>query len=242
VTAPSSRGDVPAPIRVVEGEEAATHVLDPQTPVILRGACTRARAKWTEDWLLGFFGEDPCNVTLDSKPAQPGHKRQLSLRAYLDERSSDREQEPERPAYLFHTKGDPAGAAALLADLDVPPSLREGTPSLFRFYMGPQGSGTLPHLHPRSIAVNALAQGRKRWAIYQELDPSRLQGTFERYGSGAQARAWFAHEIDKLRADRDTPLWEFTQVAGDVVFVPRGYMHAALNLEAVTGFTVEVVR
>src|SRR6476619_5330735 len=88
--------------------------LEQGAPLLLRGACDRARAKWTDAWLIALFECRDCNVMLDSRSGLPEHARQVSLERYLEEQQRDRTASAA-VEYLFHTTNDPAGAAERLA-------------------------------------------------------------------------------------------------------------------------------
>ena len=106
--------------------------------------------------------------------------------------------------------------------------------------VGPTLSGTLPHYH--RPAMNVLARGRKRWAIYVGANlhaNNRLKNEGLRdYGIGTQAKDWFVRECPNLRSRRRVQLWEFAQEAGDLVYIPSFFIHAVVNLEPVVGFSV----
>src|SRR5262249_11785742 len=125
---------------------------------------------------------------------------------------------------------------------ELPPGLVQlGPAHVYRFYIGPAWSGTLPHMY--SHAINALARGRRRWAVYVgrnalEHELLLMRGSADGYSSGSQAASWFSTECPKLRS-RGIRLWEFIQESGDVVFIPANYLQAVMNLERVVGFTAE---
>jgi hypothetical protein len=238
-SAPASeiRGDVP----VVDVDAFDPARFDTRSPLILRGGAARARAKWTDEWLVEHLGDGMCQVSLDSRPAMPAYKRHVPVGGYMASLAVG--SSAARPqGYLFHSQRDGDGAAYLLGDLDVPETiLGLGAPTLYRLFMGPSGSGTLPHVH--TFALNALARGRKHWAIYVgagRAETRELLGEAdERYGSGSQAADWFETELAELRSS-DLRLWEFVQDPGDLVYIPAFAIHAVVNLEDVMGFTLEL--
>jgi JmjC domain, hydroxylase len=233
--------DFPSNVRVLKVNDFDESSFDQLEPIIVRGAVARASNKWTDEWLLQRFGNDYCQVSLDSRPAIRGaYEKQMSLTEYLSSLESSGTDQP--PEYLFHSQRDFDGALDLLEDIDVPTAILDlGNPSLYRFFVGPPFSGTLPHFH--TYAINALARGRKRWAIYVCDDRREtnelLQESNRDYSSGSQARDWFALACPELRRRRRVRLWEFAQEAGDLVYIPAWFIHAVVNLEPVVGFTVE---
>jgi hypothetical protein len=236
-----SLGDFPTNVRVVEVNEFDQASFDELVPLVIKGAAARASKKWTDEWLLQRFGGVDCQVSLDSRTAMMAQKKNMTLAEYLD--SLAKSKAADQPLeYLFHSQRDFEGAADLFdEDLDVPAAiLRLGNPNLYRFFVGPAYSGTLPHNH--TYAINALARGRKRWAISVGADQAEteklLKESYRNYSSGSQAKDWFVQECPKLRS-RKVRLWECAQEAGDLVYIPAFFVHAVVNLEPVVGFTVE---
>jgi histone arginine demethylase JMJD6 len=236
---PNALEEFPVDVAPTPLEEVTEDSFEEFTPMVIRGALDRARARWTDDWLLERFGDDYCQISMDSRTARRTFATQMALPAYLDTlRSSDAGSQ----GYLFHSQRDFEGAQDLLDDLDVPePILDLGVPSLYRFYVGPALTGTLPHFH--TYAINALARGRKRWAVYVGPNPqvnrSLVEDSLAQYAGGSQASDWFEAECPVLRDRPRIRLWEFVQEAGDLVYIPRGFIHAVVNLDQVVGFTVE---
>jgi hypothetical protein len=229
---------------VVDADELDEDSFQPRMPLIVKGTLKRARRKWTDRWLLQRFGDDTCQVSFDSRTGREEFKQQVRLAEFLEDMDQSAEEEPDDGgvAYLFHSMPGAESAADLLDDIDLPPVIADlGEPSLHRFFAGPEGSGTLPHRH--TYAINALTRGRKRWAIYVGVNPGVTRAlvaeSMQEYGDGAQAGDWFATQLEQIRARPRVRLWEFTQAAGDLVYIPAGFIHAVINLEPVVGFTVE---
>jgi hypothetical protein len=221
----------------VDAIVAGVTVFDLGVPVVLRGACVRARARWTEEWIAEQFGSRPCSVSFDSRPAMAANKGVLTVRDYLARRSTS-----EDLAYLFQTEVQRGFADDLLADLDLPPEIHGlCATGVYRLFAGPSASGTLPHVHTH--ALNAVVAGRKRWAIYTGEDAEQttalVAAGYREYGSGAQATDWFANAWPTVQ-QRVARTWELEQSAGDVVFVPAQFLHAVVNLEPALGFTIEL--
>jgi hypothetical protein len=235
-----SLADFPTNVRVVGVDEFDEASFDELTPLIVRGAVTRASKKWTDEWLLQRFGSVDCQVSLDSRPAMGAFRKHMTLGEYLDRlaksKASDRP-----PEYVFQPRMEVEGAD-FLEDLDVPAAiLGLGEDTSWWLTVGPALSGTLPHNH--GSAINALARGRKRWAIYVGADRGEhekvLQEGFRDYSSGSQAKDWFVLECPRLRSRRRVQLWECAQEAGDLLYVPALCIHAVVNLEPVVAFSAQ---
>jgi hypothetical protein len=234
-------------VPILTVDEAARETIDLEAPLIIRGACDRARIKWTNARLIEFMGDRRCVVSLDSRPRLGPNRKESLLSEFLEKQplespGGDPPTDGRDLEYLFHAEVDTARASELLGDLDLPSEILQlGTARLYQLYVGPAWSGTLPHCHER--AINALARGRKRWAIYVGRDKRETEAlrkeSYEAYGSGSQAAPWFSAECEKLKS-RGIRFWDFIQEPGDVVYIPTFYLHAVMNLEPVVGFSAEL--
>lgn len=130
-------------------------------------------------------------------------------------------------------------AECMAKDLDfLEDYIRE--PQLFRFYLGPEGTGALPHRH--ELAVNALTHGTKRWVVYRSVTKAAAEverAAHRDYGAGSLARDWFEEQAGSLAQRDGLEVWEFEQRAGDLLVIPGGLMHATLNLTPVTGLIAQ---
>jgi hypothetical protein len=124
-----------------------------------------------------------------------------------------------------------------------------------QFSIGPARSGT--NLHSHLAAWNYVAYGRKRWFFIPPADhfrltePRALNFTFRDMsaaewleGLDAEASAAGTSATDGAEATlnrmRSTgKLFQCTQEAGDVVYVPTGYMHATINQCDTVGVATE---
>ena len=91
-----------------------------------------------------------------------------------------------------------------------------------QFYQGVAGTGAPVHSH--IDAWNALVHGRKRWFV---LPP--LKG----YYSTKPVLEWMEDGYNHVKP------FEFIQEAGDIVYIPRHWTHAVLNLQESVGIAVE---
>ena len=58
-----------------------------------------------------------------------------------------------------------------------------------------------------------------------------------REGAGASAAAWFSQQLPRLRPEVRRRRVQFVQRAGETVFVPEGWWHGVLNLDAALAVT-----
>jgi hypothetical protein len=119
---------------------------------------------------------------------------------------------------------------AQLATADAPYQ-----PQPAQFYLGAAGTGAPLHFH--GDAYNVLAHGRKRWWLFAP-DAGNYSVT--------PAHTWVQREMSDLcrRCERGgVHAWQcpltFTQEAGDLLFVPRDWAHATLNLAPSVGYATE---
>src|SRR5215510_9054084 len=170
-----SLGNFPTNVRVVGVDEFDEASFDEQAPLIIRSAVTRASKKWTDEWLLQRFGNVSCWVNLDSRPTIRAFRKNMDLAEYLDILAKSKASD-QPPGYLFQPRMELEfeREADLLEDLDVPNAiLNLGDDRSWMLFVGPALSGTLPHIH--RDAINILARGRKRWAIYVGAHPGETE-------------------------------------------------------------------
>ena len=128
------------------------------------------------------------------------------------------------------------------------PLLLPEAPPRAQFFLGPAGSGAPFHFH--KDAVNFLAHGRKQWwlrppsaALYSVLPVAQwLGGAGE--GGGANASACGGALLGSSAGGGSSsappePCLVGVQEEGDALYVPAGWGHAVLNLQASVGFALE---
>jgi len=105
--------------------------------------------------------------------------------------------------------------------------------------VAPSGSGTNFHFDPNGTSAwNWVIRGRKRWLLYPPGDAPpgvRFDGT-----TGilrAPPTAEWLEEVHESLEERARPVFDFVQSPGEVVFVPRGWWHAVLNLDDTVAIT-----
>nr|XP_027092184.1 F-box protein At1g78280-like [Coffea arabica] len=221
---------------------------DGQKPVLISGLADTwpARNSWTFEQLLQNYGDLAFRLSQRSS-----RKVMMTFKDYV---SYTQIQHDEDPLYVFDDKFGEV-APKLLKDYSVPHLFQEDffdvlgrdeRPPFRWLIIGPERSGASWHVDPAlTSAWNTLLCGRKRWALYPpgkvplgvtvhvneddgdvNIDtPSSLQWWLDFY---------------PLLSDEDKPI-ECTQLPGETIFVPSGWWHCVLNLEASVAVTQNFV-
>ncbi|GIL47321.1 hypothetical protein Vafri_4169, partial [Volvox africanus] len=213
----------------------------PNRPVIL----TDAMSSWpaTIKWNRGYFAEVFGNreVIVGNMP--------MPFTTYLSYCSSNRD---EMPLYLFD-KHFLAVAPSLESDYVVPSQFgedlfgllgEEGRPDYRWLILGPGRSGSSFHVDPNATSAwNALLWGAKKWVMYP---PGSVPPGVHPSPDGADVATplslteWFVNFYAATREGKVRPI-EFVARPGDLLFVPRGWWHCALNLEESCALTQNFV-
>jgi hypothetical protein len=108
-----------------------------------------------------------------------------------------------------------------------------------QFYLGATGTGAPWHFH--NAAFNALAYGRKRWLILPPGDSLYSAEPVMEYLQGDDYARRVADHSDGAASTvpRPIPPLEFVQEAGDLVYIPMGWSHSTVNIEASVGVAME---
>eukprot|EP00041_Stephanoeca_diplocostata_P016225 m.318964 g.318964 ORF g.318964 m.318964 type:complete len:614 (+) comp20295_c0_seq2:249-2090(+) len=169
----------------------------------------------------------------------------------------------ERPLYMFepwYIEKVPEFAT----DYTVPPAFQDDLfavlgdkrPDFRWLLMGPRGSGAPFHQDPNCTAAwNAVISGRKKWILFPpnirppgvhptgDVDASSVVDWFHRYyyqieqqHKAAVASAGYVDGDDCAQLPRNRP-WECTVAPGEIIFIPHGWWHMALNTELTIAVT-----
>jgi histone arginine demethylase JMJD6 len=172
------------------------------------------------------------------------------------------ENRDDSPLYIFDSNFDGKGkfSQKLLREYTVPSYFQN---DLFEYIstsrrppyrwilIGPQRSGSCIHIDPLAThAWNTLIVGQKRWVLFPPHIPKHVvKGTaLIKSGEDDEAIHYFTTILPRIKEQasqrhrhhqeyHNFACYEFTQQAGETVFVPHGWWHAVLNLTHTIGVT-----
>jgi histone arginine demethylase JMJD6 len=179
-----------------------------------------------------------------------GKNIKVKLRHFLD---YGKENQDDSPLYVFDSSfDDDKGKKRLMDDYRVPSYFSD---DLFRlisesrrppyrwWLMGPKRSGTCVHIDPLATSAwNTLVVGKKRWVIFPpHLSKSIVKGNgLVRNDEDDEAVHYFSFILPRIKRKaslmRGIPKYknfccfEFTQNAGETIYIPQGWWHAVLNI------------
>jgi hypothetical protein len=211
-----------------------------RTPALWKGAVGEfGILHWNLDYVRETFGAVACNISQSGRPIGSGQLADLQsfFAGFNDGRH-----------YSF-TRVDVGAAAAdpFVSEMTLPNRFIDRTEiRRHGFYAGRAQLGALPHRH--GDALNLLVQGKKQWVLFDAAPASPGRLLHEQYrraypaGTRVTPAEWLGREQHELRAHAAASglvVHEFVQVEGDVVYVPRDFTHAVVNLSDVIGITLE---
>ena len=197
-------------------------------------------------WSLEALAKDDklMNRKLKCGEDDNGKKIKVKLKHFL---SYMRENRDDSPLYIFDSTFDEdKQAKKLLQDYQVPCYFSD---DLFRFIsesrrppyrwflVGPERSGTCVHIDPLATSAwNTLIHGTKRWVLFPPQVPKRIvkgKGLI-RPDEDDEAIHYFMYILPRIKRkaaslqhhDDDYQgfaCYEFTQHAGETVFIPSGW-------------------
>ena len=167
-----------------------------------------------------------------------------------------RDHKEENPLYLFDCKfGEKC--SALLDGYDVPAYFSGGNRDLFSslsngarpdfrwLILGAAKSGSKWHVDPnKTSAWNATIFGRKKWIMLPPGCPPPGVRPSPDGGLVAQPVSlmeWFSSYYEAMREMMDDRVIEFVAEPGDCVFVPSGWWHCVMNIDASCAITQNYV-
>ncbi|MEM9459452.1 MAG: hypothetical protein AAGF11_35060 [Myxococcota bacterium] len=209
-----------------------------RSPVILRGMAADwdFMRTWSPDYLSELMGDFQCTIVRDSRPDLADET--CSLETYFREHA--------HLATMTICSLQEQGEYRVFSDIPLPnPCFDKDMLTAFFFFHSHPDQGSLPHCH--QDAFNLLQSGRKHWLMY-DADPEQspvgwevLRDCLSEYGKGRRVREWFDEGLGPLRR-ADMRVYEGVQEAGDIVYVPVRFAHAAINLSETLGVVAVVDR
>ena len=215
-------------------------------PVVIRGLLTSwpavSESRWSVESLLREHGDDRFKVGEDDEGYAVYVKLKYFLRYMLETKD-------DSPLYIFDSSfAEREATRKMRHDWELPKFF---TDDLFKlvgerrrppyrwFVLGPERSGSYIHIDPLGTSAwNALLAGRKCWACFRPGVPKEVVQP-PKHPGGREAVAWFAHVYPTLidAADPDHRPLTVIQQPGETMFVPGGWWHVVLNLDAALAVT-----
>ena len=205
-----------------------------------------------DKWQIKALENDDVLIERRYKCGEDDYEKNIKvkLRHFIE---YGKENHDDSPLYIFDSSfDDDRGKKRLLDDYRVPSYFSD---DLFRlisesrrppyrwWLMGPKRSGTCVHIDPLATSAwNTLVVGKKRWVIFPpHLSKSIVKGNgLVRNDEDDEAVHYFSFILPRIKRKaslmRGIPKYknfccfEFTQNAGETIYIPQGWWHAVLNI------------
>ncbi|KAJ3413643.1 hypothetical protein HDV05_007711 [Chytridiales sp. JEL 0842] len=218
----------------------------PNKPVIITDIVPQwpAFSKWTNEFLLSQYSD----VKFRAEAVELTLKTYASYSARCNLNGGAFE---ESPLYLFDKH---FGTRTKMAeDYTVPSYFSEDLLSVLGesrrpdykwLIIGPARSGSTFHLDPNSTSAwNAVIRGSKKWIMFPpEVVPPGVFPSEDgsEVTTPVSLSEWFLNHYDEMRNWPVKPV-ECICKEGEIIFVPRGWWHAVMNLEETIAITQNFV-
>jgi len=191
-----------------------------------------------------------------------GYTIRIKLRYFIQYLQNNKD---DSPLYIFDaTFDEDRYAKRILDDYTVPEYFNEDLlglvgerrrPPYRWFLVGPCRSGTTVHIDPLGTSAwNTLIHGVKRWVLFPPHVPKSVVKGRKLIlpGEDDEAIHYFTTILPRMKRRAaaaatasgsgkgeysNFECYEFTQYAGETVFVPHGWWHAVLNITHTVGIT-----
>ncbi|KAJ3095383.1 hypothetical protein HDU97_007006, partial [Phlyctochytrium planicorne] len=218
---------------------------EPNKPVILTDVISSwpAFKTWTLDYLVRVCGD----VDFRAEAVDLPLKAYASYSARCSQSGGSFE---ESPLYLFDRHF--ATRTVLSNDYTIPSYFSEDLFSVFGkerpdyrwLILGPPRSGSTFHIDPNQTnAWNAVIRGSKKWIMFPpEIPPPGVYPNEDgsEVTSPVSLAEWFLNHYDEMKSSPVKPI-ECICRAGELIYVPRGWWHAVMNLEETIAITQNFV-
>mmetsp|Transcript_26763 Transcript_26763/g.52745 ORF Transcript_26763/g.52745 Transcript_26763/m.52745 type:complete len:859 (+) Transcript_26763:102-2678(+) len=239
------------------------HVYARHFPTVLRGAAanTHTQTHFAKDDVLKRYGH--LKVPVEEVPGgfeQFGHKQPsvTTLREFV---SSSSDSVPMHLSASLQALKQLNPKSSLGSDFPAPPSVlgvpetrgKPTVPSSVKLQFGAPWSGFPPR--PGASSAHVLAYGLRRWFFWPPGDASRAATMSEPIKKLLHKQSsWLSDqeqddekhcepgvsaEICEIQNFQTSPPLSCMQRSGDVVFVPRGWFHAAVNVNFSVGYSFD---
>ena len=210
-------------------------------------------------WTLDALSRDPhlADRPLKCGEDDDGYTIRMKLSYFLEYLKYNRD---DSPLYIFDaTFDEDRYAKRILEDYTVPEYFDEDLlglvgerrrPPYRWFLVGPCRSGTTVHIDPLGTSAwNTLVHGVKRWVLFPPHVPKSVVKGRKLIlpGEDDEAIHYFTTILPRMKRKAaasggkgeyaNFACYEFTQFAGETVFVPHGWWHAVLNVTHTVGIT-----
>ena len=220
--------------------------------VVVSGVVSAEGWSARREWTWEAFAESVALKDLRLKCGEDddGKTIRLALGDFAQYCAANRD---DSPLYIFDSGfSDRKGANALLRGFSVPKFAakhdlfemvgEKRRPPYRWVLLGPERSGTCAHVDPLGTSAwNTVVSGRKRWVLFEPgTSKSVVKGSklYDSREMDDEAVNYFVDILPRIRAAHPhARRIEFVQNPGETVFVPGGWWHAVINLDASIGAT-----
>lgn len=210
-------------------------------------------------WAFNALSTDPVLSVCQLKCGEDddGYTIRMKLKYFMEYLHHNRD---DSPLYIFDaTFDEDKNAKRILEDYTVPEYFNEDLlglvgerrrPPYRWFLVGPCRSGTTVHIDPLGTSAwNTLIHGVKRWVLFPPHVPKGVVKGRKLIlpGEDDEAIHYFTTILPRMKRRAaasggkgeysNFECFEFTQYAGETVFIPHGWWHAVINITHTVGIT-----